>query len=145
MEHWHYNNECPDCGRVWSEHRFGYSAYRCDAEVPPPPAMTDLEKLLAEVTPGWRVSHVYDENGWYGSSVTMDDVETVWFEDNPEPDQANARLIAMAPDLLRKVIAAEKLVEAAKNMHLNLTEGDFISTTRIDALGEALAAWESAQ
>jgi len=44
-------------------------------------------------------------------------------------DEANARLIASAPDLL----------EALQSLVANLAEGDFISETRIDAARAAIA------
>ena len=46
-----------------------------------------------------------------------------------ESREANARLIAAAPDLL----------EALKSLVANLAEGDFISETRIDAARAAIA------
>ncbi|KFI26654.1 hypothetical protein CN97_02835 [Haematobacter massiliensis] len=76
--------------------------------------MTDLEKLLAEVTPGeWKIGRL--------ESYEMDGTpfRRVYFESGEahirgaDCDQ-NARLIAMAPTLARKVIAAEKLAEALR-------------------------------
>jgi len=59
---------------------------------------------------------------------------TVWIDDAPVREfnswqRANARLIAAAPDLL----------EALTALTANLDEGDFISTTRIDAAKAAIA------
>ena len=53
-------------------------------------------------TPGpWRAKSVVVENGeWMGVAVQSDsDVELLWFENDPEPDDANAHLISAAPDL----------------------------------------------
>jgi len=51
------------------------------------------------------------------------------FHTDPAQMQANAALIAAAPDLL----------EALTALTANLDEGDFISTTRIDAAKAAIA------
>jgi hypothetical protein len=50
-------------------------------------------------------------------------------------NKANARLIAAAPDLL----------EALRSLVENLTEGDFISETRIDAAKAAISRATEAQ
>lgn len=103
--------------------------------------MTDLEKLLAEVTPGeWRNSgpatasvntfHVRSDNGLRASVYGRN-------------ARAEADLIAMAPALARKVIAAEKLVEALRLVMQHGTIMD--SEMRMNACGSALSAWEAAQ
>ena len=57
------------------------------------------------------------------------DVVTVYGGGVPEDREANARLIAAAPDLLA----------ALEALTANLDEGDFISLTRIDAAKAAIA------
>jgi hypothetical protein len=56
-------------------------------------------------------------------------VVTVYGGGVPEDREANARLIAAAPDLLA----------ALEALTANLDEGDFISLTRIDAAKAAIA------
>lgn len=79
----------------------------------------DLEKLLAEATPGpWHVDP--RQTRQHGDETLYDPPRIVWPEDEAsgsickchlrgggEPDaaKANARLIALAPDLARQVIA----------------------------------------
>ncbi len=109
----------------------------------------ELEKLLAEVTPGEWVDDFDD--GYLGQ--TTDDYG---FE-NPQQhivrvdeiilaecdNIANARLIAMAPTLARRVIAAEKLVKALEWVKFN---GGYAHRENIMAVAtDALAEWESAQ
>ncbi len=52
-----------------------------------------------------------------------------WDERGQETHQANARLIAAAPELL----------EACEGLVANLTEGDFVSETRVEAARAAIA------
>lgn len=86
---------------------------------------TDLEKLLAEVTPApWNVSApVQDAPDFmvikHGDFGYSDCGKYLHASGNISP--ADARLITMAPDLARKVIAAEKL--AAEWQH-SANEGD---------------------
>ena len=92
--------------------------------------MTDLEKLLAEVTPGeWRVEDRttlvwgdcnQNDTSTYGMGYPIAEARRTpsasWAKGpkDYEEAEANAQLIAMAPDLARKVIAAEKLAEALR-------------------------------
>ena len=80
--------------------------------------MTDLEKLLAEVTPDWRPGGRFKAvisdgiTGW-------DDPETVaGYRGHLVCESVNhpaiMELICMAPALARKVIAAEKAIEALR-------------------------------
>ncbi|MDF3606294.1 hypothetical protein PE067_09200 [Paracoccus sp. DMF-8] len=61
--------------------------------------------------------------------------------------EANARLIALAPDLARKVIAAEKLVEIVRLVHGSFGGGLTMTFDERDPgiFAEAIAAWEAAQ
>lgn len=68
------------------------------------PTTEQLKDLLANVTPDWRVSHVHDENGWYGSAVYMDDNEKVWLGNDYNSDQHDATIIALAPTLAAEVV-----------------------------------------
>ena len=143
----------------------------------------DLEKLLAEVTPGeWRSvamgrsSTVLSRtmpprndqraNCTYGFQGDEFCVAYPFIEDDGKsfrPDfvcfgHDDARLIAMAPTLARKVIAAEKLVVALSEI-ARKTKTDELATecdvefadfedgydACIDRAREALAAYEAAQ
>lgn len=75
----------------------------------------ELEKLLAEVTPGEWIVGLYGEL----TAVVRDGrlvASSGGYSDGREGTRAeniaNASLIAMAPTLARRVIAAEKLAEA---------------------------------
>ena len=120
--------------------------------------MTDLEKLLAEVTPGdWKVvtppDGIWPPRVFSGSRI-------ICMVDNSDAQQiereSNARLIAMAPTLARKVLAAEKIIAAYKEL-LTTVVGECPSLVDEDSGGsavlinlvldadEALSAWEAAQ
>jgi len=129
-----------------------------------------LEELLGKVTPGeWRVEK---ETTLILGSCSADDTSTLgmgypvaecrisplssWAKGpNPDEGEANARLIAMAPELARKVIAAEKLVKAARKTVSPKTamlsglapkiSVDRLMWAGVDDLEKALAAWDSAQ
>jgi hypothetical protein len=77
----------------------------------------ELEKLLADVRPGeWRYRSGPSFHGKY-HVVKAENGDLLVCEcwDNDETtDEANARLIALAPTLARRVIAAEKLVAVLK-------------------------------
>ena len=111
----------------------------------------DLEKLLAEVTPDWRPGGRFKAvisdgiTGW-------DDPETVaGYRGHLVCESVNhpaiMELICMAPALARKVIAAEKLVEAAKVAIdvMEFVDGENDCRRGVSALEEALAAWEDCQ
>lgn len=129
--------------------------------------MIDLEKLLAEVTPGeWCVADetvvwtkindpietTYDIGYPIAEARTQKSFwnGTRWPDGQPE---ANARLIAMAPALARKVIAAEKLADALRITRDRLSDAchsefdgvwtaeDFERETC--EADEALAEWEA--
>ncbi len=86
---------------------------------------TDLQKLLAEATKGpWRTCNVLPDLGHiYGSIGRL--ATSIGGETNRT--KANARLIAMAPDLAARVIELEaenkRLREALHNI---MVEGDEI-------------------
>jgi hypothetical protein len=91
--------------------------------------MTDLRKLLDEATPGPWVCHFGDDSttcdcryvlgeyGGMGSLATIDVAKEnyrPWGDDNGpcvEVSKANARLIAMAPDLAAALLKAEEALE----------------------------------
>ena len=128
--------------------------------------MTDLEKLLAEVTPGeWKARKKTEQEDyiygfdWYHYSDQYG-VVGYWtgHKDNHKEErwcltEADARLIAMAPALARKVIAAEKLADALRITRDRLSDAchsefdgvwtaeDFERET--SEADEALAAWEA--
>ena len=130
---------------------------------------TELEKLLADVTPGpWRVIIDDDGNPLSGRpSVQASDeldcgivhwdgfIQPYWRSARGDKEiHANARLIATAPDLARKVIAAEKLATALRTMMreaIRLAEsGDagFWDPEEVQSMVEsraAIAAWKDAQ
>jgi len=107
----------------------------------------ELEKLLMETTPGpwfalrnaafWEVNP-FRNHGDDHIPYTVADCCASDPEDTTGLQEKNARLIAMAPTLARRVIAAEKLVDA-----LSLI-ADGHSWQR-DIATDALAEWESAQ
>lgn len=84
----------------------------------------------------------YTPGPWIASGSTIwktdadgneDEIADAWDHGRGEEQtQANAHLIAAAPDLL----------EAAISLVANLEEGDFISITRIDAMNTAIAKAE---
>lgn len=118
----------------------------------------ELEKLLAEVTQGEWYTNTND----YGTSNTGGAYVGVYSEDGAtithvlcrdkagtggsHPYAPNARLIAMAPTLARRVIAAEKLVEALREAKSELESyelemrGETYNSPMINA---ALDEWES--
>lgn len=110
----------------------------------------ELEKLLAEVTPDWRcagkhMAIISDGNtGWdkpsdidaYGGHLVCESVN----------HPAIKSLIIAAPILARKVIAAEKLVEAATRLddeYCGQIYGPALCS--IESLRAAIAEYESAQ
>lgn len=120
--------------------------------------MTDLEKLLAEVTPGEWVA---DGNGILltnrGESYVALCIRSG--TRNHDEAEANARLIALAPTLVRKVIAAERLAEALRRASAFIVqeygdakaqamEGELLSKNARSVHSDvcaAIAAWEAAQ
>jgi hypothetical protein len=123
----------------------------------------DLENLLAEVSEGpWRAE--FDKRTWGWADVVADRFHVGWptrATDLSHRDfvarQSNARLIAMAPDLARQVIAltaenavlrakAEKLAKALKHAlnFIENTEGEFGESLPCgDASRAALTEWET--
>lgn len=79
-----------------------------------------LSELLERVTPGDWVFDPPRENGthqggfWSGINVvcTFGDSETYYPTEGDPPNEHDAELIALAPSLARRVLAAEKLVKA---------------------------------
>lgn len=117
----------------------------------------ELRKLLDEATPGpWVVvpdktaAQVQGYPCIYANDYTIVGTEGMYGE--IEKDFANARLIAMAPTLARKVIAAEKLAEALRQsqlqieyLHAKLGENMGSGNAVYVRNAAALAAWEAAQ
>lgn len=124
----------------------------------------ELEKLLAEVTPGEWGADTDD----YGTSNTGGHYVGVYNEDRATlvhvlcrdmtgnsgdyPYAPNARLIALAPALARRVIAAEKLVGALREsqlqiiyLHSRLGKETGSGNAVISGNASALAEWEAAQ
>jgi len=101
----------------------------------------ELEKLLEQVTPGeWHAGRDY-EDGPFVAGAGYCRANMV----GPSNDRwANARLIALAPTLARRAIAAEKLVNLAKIV-CNMDDGTERFDGAMDDLEEALAAYEATQ
>jgi len=104
----------------------------------------DLEKLLAEVTPGeWMASRngvrTYDKNAWATDGMAFVCKSTL----------ANARLLAASKTLARRVIAAEKLAEALRSIQLLRQLKGFSDRFQLEEIdldvSEALAAWDAAE
>ena len=132
---------------------------------PTAPETDDLQKLLDAATPGpwvaeektgpaseWARSNlgVWSEHR-LTLSTTADDgddpMDDAWlcgiWGQLSEDDFANARLIALAPDLARRVIAAEKLAEALRVVCQHGRIDD--SESRMNMCGAALAEWDATQ
>ena len=78
----------------------------------------ELRKLLDEVTPGeWVAEPGHEQQNGQRYWQVQNEYDAImqnqfcWAQGNHE---SNARLIALAPHLARRVIAAEKLMEAVK-------------------------------
>ena len=111
----------------------------------------ELKKLLEQVTQGsWTVhcdpchyDTASDVKSACGNLFAPVGGNAKWQE-----QEANARLIALAPTLARRAIAAEKLARALKNAKAELAEyeieirGETYNSPEINA---ALAEWEAAQ
>lgn len=120
----------------------------------------ELEKLLAEVTPGpWEAWPGHEQKNGQRYWQIQNEYDAIvqnqfcWAQGS---HGANARLIAMAPTLARKVIAAEKLAEALRIAKDRLEVcfvrcdrcGDEMEPIGADAAADvqdALAAWKAAQ
>lgn len=103
----------------------------------------ELQKLLNVATPGpWLATYSnYGEEIWFGGEgCGMWEVGPAYLGGNGNATalkatmDADARLIALAPTLARKVIAAENLVEALQVARDN---------EDIEGMFFALAAWEA--
>jgi len=115
--------------------------------------LDELEKLLAEATPGpWEVqgptvnSESYD--CWYVRGLDNYGVaETDAFRGSPEIDGADSRAIAAlrnsAPTLLALARAGRKMYEAGQSMLDATVEGN-IKLGHQKELDSALAAWRGA-
>ena len=104
----------------------------------------ELEKLLAEVTPGeWEAFPGHEQQNGQRYWQIQNEYDAImqnqfcWAQGSHE---SNARLIAMAPTLARKVIAAEKLVEALTAEIAGLTAALDAERTGADDLAIALEA-----
>ena len=121
----------------------------------------ELEALLAEVTPGaWHIDpddrfEVLAEDGAADPWCIAGAHRSVGHIEGDNQSAANARLIAMAPDLARKVLAAEKLVESLEiisdvadecdDYHYDDGNQAPIDVGTCRAIRAALAAWAAAQ
>jgi len=106
----------------------------------------DLEKLLADATPGEWSLH----GPVYNRTVGADEVNRICFLAhgnglNDDRDIANARLIALAPTLARRVIAAEKLAEALRDAVAGVDGASMDLLAAWLRTKDALATWEAAQ
>lgn len=112
--------------------------------------MTDeeLQKLLAEATPGPWI-HDEEDQGKYGvnysilrkDNILYDVAEMVGYE-------ADARLIAAAPDLAREVLALRKVAETASAMLNHPGWGTVVCTDDrmwgdAEKIRAALSEWEA--
>ena len=76
--------------------------------------MTDLEKLLAEATPGPWVYDSEDQGGAWGVNFSIQQAENRLVDvAEMVSDEANSRLIALAPQLAAALIKAEEALAAA--------------------------------
>lgn len=115
----------------------------------------DLQKLLDEATPRpWELHGKTGEKPRMSGKmhiIRVDDIAAVfvaaWEKDEAAEAEANAALIALAPTLAARVIAAEKVVAAARDLadatqlaldHDYPEGADPLSRTR-----QALAAFDS--
>lgn len=141
------------------------------AERTNPMTAEQLEELMGKVTPGpWWTDAQYDGREM-GCSIIAARTDCGPLPGNPTRGmvawssaicktdarrcESNARLIALAPSLARRVIDAEKLVEALRITRERLSrlahsefdgvwnDEDFAGLT--SASDEALAEWEAAQ
>ena len=75
--------------------------------------MTDLEKLLAEATPGPWVYDSEDQGGAWGVNFSIQQAENRLVDvAEMVSDEANSRLIALAPQLAAALIKAEEALAA---------------------------------
>ena len=100
----------------------------------------DLQKLLDECTPGpWNVT-----DGMRARFIEVAGCHLAHFskdEDGPKHREANARLIAMAPSLARRVIAAEALIQALSKQ---LTREPLIDVSAAEEIVAATLAYDEA-
>ncbi len=104
--------------------------------------MSDLEKLLAEATPGPWHTHMVDDTSIIGPDGT--DVATTCDSSNVERSdaynveyermEADARLIALAPSLAAALLVAEKALLGAQRVLADLTNPDEPSGSQIVAM-----------
>lgn len=99
--------------------------------------MADLEKLLSEATPGpWTAAPDNREGMEWNRHVIDYDFNRVCFMAHnggarPKNDEANARLVALAPDLAAALIEAEKAL--AKMIGSVCGETGFAACVRADS------------
>ena len=104
-----------------------------------------LEELLGKVTQGeWRVAYERGATNIYAGreSIMGDETYYPWVPENLN----DWELIALAPSLARKVIAAEKLVEAATRLddeYCGQIYGPALCS--IESLRAAISEYEAAQ
>lgn len=108
----------------------------------------ELEKLLAEVTQGewvWRWKseslHAKSDDREFGDVILQPQYD---YDTGASlgVSEANASLIAMAPALARRAIAAERIAEALRQYKARATRVPFDLAMSSDA---ALAAYEAAK
>lgn len=114
----------------------------------------ELEKLLAEVTPGpWAphrdpchfdtLSDVRGGSKREAQGISSQLMVSVGGFAGWKEQEANTRLIAMAPALARRVIAAEKLVDALRRVS---DAAPFASGSNVsEMIKDAIAEYEAAQ
>ena len=113
----------------------------------------DLEWLLGEVTPGeWNASPGHEQRNGQRYWQVQNEFDAImqnqfcWAQGSHE---ANASLIAMAPDLAREVIALRAKVAAAERLAGAYAEYHRVypmRTGKVEKLvSKALSAWEAAQ
>lgn len=104
--------------------------------------VAELEKLLAETTPGpWEKDKYSQLRSPSGKQIGTWDAGISWVSRDRE-SEANARLIAMSHTLARRVIAAEKLVEALREIECH-DDGTIDLYSPNEIATNALTAYEA--
>lgn len=110
--------------------------------------MTSLADLLQAATPGpWRSDDYWRNEEWYGGHVTVRQTPERFgqgfpvFNDDEQQALADARLIALTPELAAVAIAADALFTTSE-IHLTVeSEDEFRRFSELaKAIADALAA-----